>query len=253
MGKITIVSDNQAVLDNAKTGLHAASQYSKYFGGLWKQIGLHGWHLKVQETRKVKSHQSADAVRDLMLKGERTETQLRDVLGNKSADEMAGIARGIHDYSEKDVEDIQEHRADSKAVLKAMARMLEHWQDAHELWGPINELPKIPNRASCSKAAKAELVVEIPGNAPTKLTSAKWGYGHKLVVVSAQGQSDMVVCRRCGCRAGVRLVGLKKQCAGKPSSNHTKDVVCKLKNGRHPTNNAALTGLATLQVGGELL
>ena len=132
-GVITIVCDNQVVVDDANKGVTLSSAACKPFGGVWKAAESDGLVHRVRWTRKVKSHQSEAAVRDLVEKGEKTAQDLRDVRGNARADEQAAIAREGHGYTDEDVKDIEAHRARSKCVLKVRARMLGQWRGTREL------------------------------------------------------------------------------------------------------------------------
>ena len=97
------------------------------------------------------------------------------------------------------------------------------------------------------KTEQWELVIEHPCNVPERLQRSSCGRGHDLVVFGDGCAEDMIACRVCGHRATQRAVGLRKQCNGAPTSNHTKDVCSKLKEYVHPVSKSKLTKLAKLR------
>ena len=125
-----------------------------------------------------------------------------------------------------------------------MGSMLAEWPTAKDLYGNIRELPKLCKQVTRKPAI--ELVIEMLTNAPERLKDQAWGDKHDLVVAINVERKAAVVCKRCGCRAAQRAVGLKRQCEGKPKSGNTQSVLVRLRAGRHPVTDLPLDRLERL-------
>ena len=192
----------------------------------------------MENTFKVKSHRSLSALKKDYEDGNIPWVEYFWSLGNDQADRVANAARELHGYSQEEIDTIKAHRAHARRVTWVMASMLAEWPTAREMWGDIKSLPKLPRHSE--RVLHTELVVEIPTNAPERVKDADWGHGHEIAVLEDVDKNVVAVCKRCGCRAAQKVRGLKKQCGGKPASHHTRNVLRKMQDGKHPTTNLPL-------------
>ena len=185
---------------------------------------------------------------DLYALGTKSKRDVEDVKGNALANVYADVGRQLHGYEEEDVSIMKDAVAKQKYILKLMVQILDSWPYTRQLWGDVSKLPKMVVQGNVTARQEWELIVETPHNVPERLIKTKWGEGHTLIVFGDGEVLDAIACRRCGARALERARNLRAKCKGKPSSNHTADVVKKLREGVHPLTKRKLERVEILRI-----
>ena len=130
----------------------------------------------------VKAHQDLACLHEEFSKGNIDAETLRDAICNYFADYYAKMGRCEHGCSEEVSDQICNDRRQQKAVMYAMAEILEVWPHPQELWGRIEDLPKLQKDLGSTVLDAASASGNEPAVAssqmPERLKTKKIGTGH---------------------------------------------------------------------------